>query len=159
MSATQATAVVEMKGLAAPRLKGPGTKSLWFSSRMRMGMAYEIYSPMVLIETTACSREVQYTNQICNCWNIHSVHKAQRPTRGTLPAVKATVELSMGRPRMNAKMTIAHTELMGVPVSVLTELHSRCSGTPPSREKDQSILCACKAAQFLCNHSACGVAL
>jgi hypothetical protein len=31
-------------------------------------------------------------------------------------AEKATVELSMGRPRMKAKATMAQTALMGVPV-------------------------------------------
>lgn len=55
-------------------------------------------------------------------------------------AEKATVELSIGSPRMKAKITMAHTALMGVPVSGLTLLHSLWPGTAPSREKDQSIL-------------------
>ncbi len=55
-------------------------------------------------------------------------------------AEKATVELSMGRPRMKAKQTMAHTALMGVPVSGFTLDHSLCPGTPPSRENDHSIL-------------------
>lgn len=55
-------------------------------------------------------------------------------------AEKATVELSMGRPRMKAKQTMAHTALMGVPVSGFTLDHSLWPGTPPSRENDHSIL-------------------
>ena len=55
-------------------------------------------------------------------------------------AEKATVELSMGKPRMNANVTMAHTALMGVPVSRLTLLHRRWPGTPRSRENDHSIL-------------------
>ena len=58
-------------------------------------------------------------------------------------AVKATVLYSIGRPSKNANAVIAHTLLTGVPVSGLTDDHSRWPGTPPSREKDHSILRAC----------------
>ena len=61
-------------------------------------------------------------------------------TEMEMTALKATVLLSMGRPRMKASVTMKHTALMGVPVYGLTLLHREWPGTAPSRENDQHIL-------------------
>jgi hypothetical protein len=49
-------------------------------------------------------------------------------------APNATVELSMGRPRMKARTTMKHTALMGVPVYPFT-LDQSCVGVQAARHQ------------------------
>ena len=46
----------------------------------------------------------------------------------------------MGRPSRNASAVMAQTAFVGVRVRRLTAAHTLYKGTPPSREKDHSIL-------------------
>ncbi len=55
-------------------------------------------------------------------------------------AEKTESEKSMGRPTKKARAVMAHTALVGVRVRRFTAAHTLYSGTPPSREKDHSIL-------------------
>ena len=55
-------------------------------------------------------------------------------------AWKAEVECNMGRPSRKAKVTMAHTDRMGVCVPSLMADHSWWKGMPPSLEKLHSIL-------------------
>ncbi len=57
-----------------------------------------------------------------------------------MTAWNADVECSMGRPSKKAKVTMAHTDKMGVCVLSLMADQSWWNGIPPSLEKLQSIL-------------------
>lgn len=56
-----------------------------------------------------------------------------------MTAEKAVLLLSMGRPRMKARVTIKSTAFTGVFVQGLTLDQSLCAGSAPSRLKDQSM--------------------